>query len=136
MRYPHLGPRLVNISTRAQVGTGANLLIPGFVIGGSGREQLLVRADGPSLGQFGVSGLLDRPSLSVFDNSGKVIATNTGWDTSANPAPIVSAATTVGAFALPSGSADSAKIVALSPGAYTIQVSGVNSTTGVALAEV
>ncbi len=130
------GTRLINISTRAQVGTGANIIIPGFVISGSGTEQLLVRADGPSLTQFGVGGALAMPSLSVFNSSGTVIASNTVWGTSSNPALIASTAAFVGAFAFTSGSADSAQIVNLPAGAYTIQVSGVSNTTGVALAEV
>jgi YVTN family beta-propeller protein len=130
------GTSLVNISTRAEVGTGANIIIPGFVIAGSGSDQLLARADGPALTGFGVGGALAQPSLSVFDNSGNVIASNTGWGTNANPAQIASAAASVGAFALASGSADSALIVNLSAGAYTMQISGVNNSTGVALAEV
>ena len=128
--------RLINISTRAQVGTGGNILIPGFVIGGSGTETLLIRGDGPSLTGFGVSGALATPSLSVFDGTGKVLATNTGWGSNSNPAQIVSTAASVGAFAFTSGSADCALIVSLPAGAYTVHVSGVNNTTGVALAEV
>jgi hypothetical protein len=128
--------RLINISTRAEVGTGANILIPGFVISGSGTETLLIRADGPALSSFGVGGVLAQPSLSVFDNSGHVIATNTGWGTNSNPTQIVSAAASVGAFSLTSGSADCALIASLPAGAYTVQVSGVNDTTGVVLAEV
>ena len=130
------GTRLINISTRAQVGTGANILIPGFVVSGSGTEQLLVRGDGPSLGQFGVAGFLAQPSLGVFGGNGTVLASNTGWCSCSNPAVIASTATSVGAFALASGSADSAQVINLSPGAYTMQVSGVGGTTGVALAEV
>ncbi len=130
------GTRLVNIATRAQVGTGSNILIPGFVIAGSGTEELLVRGDGPSLTAFGVPGSLAQPSLSVTNSSGAVIASNTGWGTSSNPAQIASVAASVGAFSLASGSADSAQIVYLSPGAYTMQISGVNGMTGVALAEV
>jgi hypothetical protein len=130
------GTRLVNISTRAEVGTGANIIIPGFVIAGTGSDPLLARGDGPALTAFGVSGVLTQPSLSLFDSSGNVIASNTGWGTSSNPAQIASAAVSVGAFALPSGSADSAQIVNLSAGAYTMQVSGVGNSTGVALAEV
>jgi hypothetical protein len=129
--------RLVNISTRAQVGTGANILIPGFVVSGSGTETLLIRADGPGLAQFGVSGFLAQPSLSVTSQStGNKIANNTAWGTNANAAQIASVASQVGAFALTSGSADCAIIVTLPAGAYTVQVSGVNNTTGVALAEV
>jgi YVTN family beta-propeller protein len=128
--------RLINISTRAHVGTGGSILIPGFVIGGSGTETLLIRGDGPSLTGFGVGGALAAPSLSVFDNTGRVVATNTGWETNTNPAQIVSTAASVGAFAFTSGSADCALIASLPAGAYTVQISGVNNTTGVALAEV
>ena len=130
------GTRLVNISTRAQVGTGANILIPGFVIEGGGNEELLVRADGPSLAQFGLAGVLAEPSLSVSDVTGTVVASNTGWGTSADPTDISNAAATVGAFALTAGSADSAQIVNLTEGAYTMQISGVDDSTGLALAEI
>jgi hypothetical protein len=128
--------RLINISTRAQVGTGGNILIPGFVIGGSGTETLLIRADGPSLTSFGVSGILAQPSLTVTNSAGVPVASNTGWGTNPNPAQVATVAAQVGAFALPSGSADCAVIVNLLAGAYTVQVSGVNNTTGVALAEI
>ena len=130
------GTRLVNLSTRAQVGTGANLLIPGFVISGAGTEQLLVRGDGPSLTAFGVAGALAQPSVSLLNNAGAVIASNTGWGTNTNASQIASTAVLVGAFALASGSADSALIANLPAGAYTIQVSGVDNTDGVALAEI
>lgn len=130
-------PRLLNLSTRAQVGTGGNILIPGFVISGSGTETLLIRADGPSLAQFGVTGVLAQPSLIVTNQStGNTVATNTGWGNNSNPAQIANVASQVGAFALTAGSADCAVIVNLPAGAYTVQVSGVNNTTGIALAEV
>jgi hypothetical protein len=130
------GTRLVNISTRARVGTGANVLIPGFVISGSGTENLLLRADGPSLSQFQVSGVLAQPVLRVVDTSQNAIDADTGWSTNLNAADIATAAENVGAFALPQNSADSATLISLSPGAYTMEVSGVNNTTGVALAEI
>ena len=131
------GARLINISTRAQVGTGGNIVIPGFVVGGTGAEQLLVRADGPSLATFGITGYLAQPSLTVTAQaSGQTIGTNTGWGTNANPSQIASVAASVGAFAFATGSADSALVVNLTPGAYTMQITGVNSTTGVALAEI
>jgi sugar lactone lactonase YvrE len=130
------GTRLVNISTRAQVGTGANVLIPGFVISGSGTEKLLLRADGPSLTQFNVSGVLAQPVLQVVDTSENAIDADTGWSTNLNADDIVTAAAEVGAFPLQPNSGDSATLISLSPGTYTIEVSGVNGTTGVALAEV
>jgi sugar lactone lactonase YvrE len=130
------GARLINIATRAQVGTGANILIPGFVIGGTGTETLLIRGDGPSLAQFNVSGLLPSPVLTVFDNTGAQIAQNTGWTTATNSALLASTAAQVHAFAFPAGSADSAVLITVGPGAYTAQVAGTGKTTGVALAEV
>jgi sugar lactone lactonase YvrE len=130
------GTRLINISTRAQVGTGSDIIIAGFVIGGSGTEQLLVRGDGPSLAQFNLTGLLALPSLGVFDGSGKLLSSNTGWGTNVDPVQITTVGKSVGAFALQAGDADSAEVISLSPGAYTLQVSGVNNGTGVALAEV
>lgn len=128
--------RLVNISTRATVGTGGSILIPGLFIGGSGTETLLIRAAGPALAQFSVTGILATPSLSVFDSTQHLIASNTGWGTNTDPAQIASVAAQVGAFAFPSGSADCALLANLPAGAYTVQVSGVGNTTGVALAEV
>jgi DNA-binding beta-propeller fold protein YncE len=128
--------RLTNLSVRAQVGTGGNILIPGFVVAGSGTETLLIRADGPSLAQFGVPGLLAQPSLSVFDGTGAMVASNTGWGTNSNPTQIAAVTAQVGAFPFASGSADCALLVTLAPGTYTAHVSGVNNTTGVALAEV
>jgi kumamolisin len=128
--------RLINLSTRAQVGTGANILIPGFVVSGAGTETLLIRAGGPSLASlFGVQGVLAQPVLRVFDNSGSVIASNTGWETNADPAQIAATAKTVGAYAYPANSADCALVVSLAAGAYTAEVSGLNGTTGVAIAE-
>jgi hypothetical protein len=128
--------RLANISTRAMVGTGGNILIPGFYISGTGTEELLIRADGPALTQYGVGGVLAQPTLSVYNASGTLVASNTVWGTGANASQIPALDASLGAFAFATGSTDSAQIVSLAPGGYTIQVSGVNSTTGVALAEI
>jgi len=128
----YTGTRLGNISTRASVGTGANIEIAGFVIQGSGTEQLLIRADGPVLSQFGVGGVLAQPVLTLIQGS-NTVASNTGW---ANSAAITSANSAAQTFQFPAGSADSALVENLPAGSYTAQISGVNSTTGVALAEV
>ena len=95
-----------------------------------------MRGDGPSLTQFGVTGVLAQPSLSVLNSAGTVVASNTGWGTGSDPSQIASIASEVGAFSLTSGSADCAQVVNLAAGAYTIQISGLNNSTGVALAEV
>lgn len=131
----HGQTRLTNISTRAQVGSGADIIIPGFVISGSGAEELLVRADGPALAEFDVTSVLAQPSLSLIDGSGTVVASNTGW-TSADPGLISGFGAAVGAFALSPGSADSAQVVNLPPGTYTMQVGGLGNSNGVALAEI
>ena len=127
---------MINISARIQAGTGANTLIAGFVIQGTQPAHLLVRGDGPVLSQFGVTGVLAQPVLTVFDSNQKVVATNTGWGTNSNVSAIVSATSTAGTFALPANSADSALLLSLSPGAYTAQVTSANSVAGVALVEV
>ena len=125
-----------SIFQRAQVGTGGNILIPGFVISGPGTDQLLVRADGPSLTQFSVSGVLAQTMVAVFNAAGTSVASNTGWSTNPDASVIATVASTVGAFSFQANSGDSAEIVSLPSGSYTIQVSGVNNTTGVALAEI
>lgn len=128
---------LVNLSVRTRVATGDDVLISGFVLGEGQARPVLVRAVGPALGAapFNVRGTLARPVLSLFRGSQR-LATNAGWSTAANAADIRAAAVKAGAFPLPEGGADSALLVTLSPGPYTIQVSGVNDSTGVALAEV
>jgi hypothetical protein len=123
----------VNISARTQVGTGANVLIAGFVIGGSTSRTVLIRASGPALNAFGVTGTLPDPELQLFSGSA-VLAANTGWGGNQE---IANAAASVGAFTWTSSfSGDSAILVSLAPGAYTAQVSGSSGDTGVALIEI
>jgi hypothetical protein len=127
--------QLVNISSRALVGSGADVEIAGFVISGSS-TQVLLRGAGPALAQFGLTGTLAQPVLTLFDSAGNPVATNTGWGTAPNASDIAAAITATGAFAFPSGSADSALLVTLAPGSYTAQIAGAGGTSGVALAEV
>jgi hypothetical protein len=125
------GPRLVNVSARTQVGTGADILIAGFAIGGTGPRTLLIRAVGPTLSGFGVEGALVDPRMELYRDSTK-LDENDDWV----PATVTPVATSVGAFPLPVGSRDAALVVTLQPGSYTVQVSGANSGTGVALIEI
>lgn len=127
--------RLANISTRGLVSPGDNALIAGFVVRGNSAKTLLVRAAGPALTAFGLTGTLARPQLQIFQGS-SVLVTNTGWSSAGNAAAITTASNTAGAFAFVPNSADSAALLALSPGAYTAVVSGVNATGGIALVEV
>lgn len=131
---PGSGPTLINASTRAFVGTGNSVLIPGFVIGGTGSLRLLIRAIGPSLAPFGVTGTLADPTLTLFSGQ-NAIASNDNWSSPANAAEIASAAAGVGAFSLANGSRDAALLVTLTPGPYSAVVSGVGDTTGTALVE-
>lgn len=127
-------PRLINVSARAQVGTGDNLLIAGFVVGGSTPRTVLVRALGPQLAKNGVGGTLADPTITIYSGSTKV-AENDNWSDATNAASVATTATQVGAGALASGSKDAALLVTLNPGVYTAQVTGVGGTTGVALVE-
>jgi hypothetical protein len=101
---------------------------------------------GPTEAQYGVAGSLTAPQLALYDTSGLVIASNTGWGNGplAGPSPVPAGLqpatstvfSSVYAFTLPTGSADCAMVVTLPPGSYTAQVSGVGGTTGVSLVEV
>lgn len=130
-----LAQRVVNIATRATAGTGDNALIAGFYVGGSVPKRVLIRGVGPALTQFGVTGALALPQLSIASGA-TVLAQNSGLGSSADAAAIVAAASQVGAFAIPANAADAAILINLAPGAYTAQVSGLGGTTGVALVEV
>lgn len=126
--------QLANVSTRGFVGTGANALVPGFVIGGGGPLHLLIRAVGPGLGPFGVAALLADPQLAVIPQGRDTpVAANDNWG---GTAPLVAAFAAAGAFPLAADSRDAALLVRLPPGAYTVTVSGVGSTTGHALVEI
>ncbi|MDB6093094.1 MAG: hypothetical protein JWM32_656 [Verrucomicrobia bacterium] len=123
--------RLVNVSARNRVGTGADVLILGFVITGTGTKQLLIRGVGPALTAYGVAGALANPTLDLLDVAGATLAHNDDWD-----AALAATFSRVGAFALEPGSKDAALVVALPPGIYSVRLSGFGGTTGEALAEV
>jgi hypothetical protein len=127
--------RLATISSRADVGTGAAVAIPGFAFSGNGAKTLLIRAVGPSLGAYGVQDFMNDPVLTVDDGNGGII-TNDNWMDSPNVAALLSASTSVGAFDLESGSTDAAILVVLMPGSYTAIASGVGGTSGNVLIEV
>jgi beta-glucanase (GH16 family) len=130
---------LSNISSRQFVGTGGNVAISGFVIGGSAPMTVLIRASGPvlSLAPFNLPGTLPDPILQLYksnsDGTSTLIGSNAGWG---GDPQIVSTAGAVGAFAWPDpASADSALLVTLPPGNYTAVVSGASGDTGVSLVE-
>lgn len=136
--------KLVNISTRGNVGTGENVLIGGFVVAGNAAKRVIIRGVGPSLAKYGVSGVLADPILRVYDSKGQMIAMNDNWgtpvtvgtQTPASAADVLAAQTGSGAFAFTTGSKDATVVLTLAPGAYTAVVSGASDTTGVALVEI
>jgi hypothetical protein len=128
-KFPAVGPRLQNLSTRGTVSTGDNLLINGFIVTGTDPKIVVLRALGPSLSDFGVSGVLPDPVLSLYNSSGTLIATNDNWQTDN------STYLTQNGFA-PDNPAESATLKTLAPGAYTVVVRGKNGAQGISLAEV
>jgi hypothetical protein len=128
------GQKLKNISTRAMAASGENTLIAGVVVPGSVPKRVLIRAVGPGLTAYHVSGVLAQPVLTLKTQSGQTIATNTGWSTSADAAAITSSSAEAGAFPLVAG--DSALVLTLAPGQYSAQVTGAGGTSGVALVEI
>lgn len=134
--------RLINLSTRAFVGTGQDILIPGVVLGTDASTPpntlrlVLIRAVGPGLAEFNVSDFLARPRIRVLSPGGVVIAENTGWQGAGDREALLAATQRAGAFPLQANRADSALLVSLSALPYTIQVSGADGGTGIALVEV
>jgi Trk-type K+ transport system membrane component len=152
----NLGPtpsKLANISTRSLVLTGPNAAVGGFIIGGTGTKQVLIRGFGPTLSSFGVAGALGNPTLDLeWDDDGNpntpaiLVLTNNDWGTALGscPAPVVSCGTpqdildtgmSADSYAPsnPNRGLDSALLLALPSGTYTARMSGVGGGTGVGL---
>ena len=122
-------PWLPNISTRMNVGTGDNVMIGGFIVKGTHPKKVVLRAIGPSLSDFDISGALANPTLELHGPAGAIVATNDNWEDSPNKQEIIDN------NLAPTNALESAILKTLSPGAYTAIVRGVNNTTGVALVE-
>ncbi len=122
--------RLGNISTRGLIDQGDNVMIGGFIIGGSANERtgVVVRAIGPSLNRLGLSNALSDPTLTLHDGNGSVIGTNDNWQDAQQPE-------IEAAGLAPSDDREAALFASLAPGAYTAIVAGKANTTGVGLVE-
>ena len=128
---------LGNVSTRAFVQTGDNVVIGGFIVQGSQTKKVIVRAIGPELTQYGIPNALENPTLELHDSTGALIASNNNWWTTIIGGIITSnqvAAIQASGYASGDGR-ESTMIVNLPPGNYTAIVRGVTNTTGVALVE-
>ena len=126
---PSAACHLANISTRLKIGVSDNVLIGGFIIRGTQSKKLILRAIGPSLTAWGVAGAIADPVLELHDSSGGVIATNNDWQAGGQLAEIQ------GSGMAPGNSAESALVVTLAPGNYTVVVSGVGGGQGIGLVE-
>jgi YVTN family beta-propeller protein len=136
--YKLTSPRLINISARVQVGAGGNVFIAGFVVGGTTARTVLIRASGPALKGFGLTGVLPDPSIQLFRSNGDgtsvLLQSNEGW---AGDPRIAATGSAVGAFSWGTAATlDAAVLVTLPPGAYTAQLSGASGSSGLALVEV
>ena len=120
--------QLLNISTRMKVLTGNSVLIGGFIIGGSGSKEVLLRTLGPTLTQFGVNGVLGDPTLELHDAGGGLITSNDNWKDSQQAAIAATGKA-------PPNDLESAILHTYTPGNYTAIVRGKNNATGVALVE-
>lgn len=118
--------KLANISTRALVQTGDNVMIGGFIVLGPDSQEVLVRGIGPSLP---IGGVLTDPSLELHDGSGEIIAANDDWRSDQEEEI---AATGIP----PAGDKESALLTILPPAAYTAVLRGKANTTGIGLVEV
>jgi hypothetical protein len=124
--------RLANISGRASVQTGNNLLFAGFVVGNNiGAAKVVVRGIGPSLSQAGVTTPLRDPTLELRDSNAALIIANDNWQENATQSAQISATGLA-----PSDPLESAIATSLLPGSYTAIVAGKNGGTGIGVVEV
>jgi len=128
-KFPTVGPQALNLSTRGLVSVGDNVLIGGFIVTGPGPKSVVLRALGPSLSGFGLSGVLADPVLKVYNSSRTLIATNDNWQDDIGAAYIVQNGLA------PTNPSESATLQTLAPGAYTVIVNGKDPTPGIGLVE-
>jgi hypothetical protein len=124
--------KLANLSTRALASTGDNIVIAGFILGGSSSDnRIVVRGLGPSLTAVGVPNALGDPTLEVRDNNGALLVSNNDWQENSAQASEIA-----GASLAPSSNFESAIAATLPPGLYTALLSGRNNSAGIGVVEV
>ena len=124
--------KLANISTRAFVGTGEDIVIAGFILGGqTGNDRIVLRGIGPSLTALGVTNALANPTLELRDSNGALLVANNDWQDN----PVQTAELTAAGLA-PTNTLESGIAATLPPGQYTALLAGLNNGTGVGLVEV
>jgi len=119
---------------RSTAARDSNQLILGFATAGSGQKPLLLRGIGPTLGSYGVGGVVADPLMRVY-SSGNEIDRNDDWSTAPGAGSFGTIFNRLGAFALPGGSRDSALLRNFSPGPVSVALQG-PAAGGIALVEV
>jgi len=129
---------LGNISTRAFVQTGDNVMIGGFIVQGAQLKRMIIRAIGPELTQYGIPNALSDPTLELHDGTGALIASNDNWQHTIIGGIITGdqVRDIMSTRLAPRDARESAIIADLPSGNYTAILRGVDNTTGVALVEV
>ncbi len=139
-----VGPtdRLLNLSTRANVGSGADQgIVSGFVVGSSTQgKKLVIRAVGPSLAAFGVANPLRAPVLRIFDGSGKTYENGYAYPAVVGgptyESDLADSLTRAGAFPISAGTRDAVVMMPFAPGSYTAQVTSGDGSAGPVLLEI
>ena len=111
-------PAVTVFSARAEVGAGQVAVLP-FRIEGAGQKKVLLRAVGPSLASFGVTGTMAQPRLELLDHVGARIAENSGWN---DDSAVAAIGHQFGAIPLGTGSEDAALVAQLAEGNYALRV--------------
>ena len=138
---PYSTQKMINISTRGDVGTGDKILIAGFVVNGTAPKKVLVRGLGPTLAAdpIKLAGAIADPALQILrmgSGSSTLVRENDNWQAGNDATLMRAAAAKVGATALVEGGKDAAILITLPPGIYTAQMSGTGGSTGIGLIEV
>lgn len=134
---PAAASKIANLSSRGRVGANAGSLIAGFVVTGEAPKSMLIRGIGPDLAQFGLSDAASDVLLKIYSSNGELIASNNGFKTAPDAEKVAQDSAGLGAFPL-TNSGNSAVVVTLPPGGYTVEVAAVDpdAADGVALVEV
>jgi hypothetical protein len=134
--------RLANLSTRGSVPAGGELT-PGFVLRGDGAKDLVIRAVGPELADFGVSTAMADPTLALVPLGGTTpMLTNDNWEDATNASQLATTSGGLGAFPLDADSRDAAVLSSVSlPNSagskgFTVQITSTSGAAGIALAEI
>ena len=128
---------LINGAVRSSVGAGAPVLLGSFTVEGAIAKRMMVRAVGPTLATFGLTGVLADPIVEVVHGgTGQVIASNNDWGLADNASEVATVTAQVGAFGLTAGGKDAVILGSFSPGTYQVRLSGSGATTGACLLEI